>query len=348
MMAAMSSLEPTKEEYARAVKVATLQQHTPDLPTGIAEELVKSAETFATRYFIVDNSGSMATGDGHRVFSKLGLTGMISCSRWDELGASLSSLARVAIDLGAKTEFRMLNRPSNGSPQVVQVGDKTTTEEEDQLRRVKDMVAAQPNGGTPLCAAIKKVVSDIKSQRGALRRAGKRVCVVIASDGQATDGDVAEVMKPLRDLPCWVVIRLCTDDESVAEYWNKVDRDLELDLDVLDDLKGEAKEVNTFSSFLTYGPALHGLREFGTAVKLADLLDERSLNRNEVLALATLIFGEEATAPLPHPDLDLTGFCNGLDALQKKAPRVWNPLTNVRAPWFDTGKLAKALLQEKT
>lgn len=50
---------------------------------------------------------------------------MISCSRWDEVGRSLSSLARV--DLGAKTEFRMLNRPSNASPQVVTVGGTSWT-----------------------------------------------------------------------------------------------------------------------------------------------------------------------------------------------------------------------------
>ena len=41
------------------------------------------------------------------------------------------------------------------------------------------------------------------------------------SDGAATDGDVSEAMKPLQNLPVWVVVRLCTDDDSVVQYWNR-------------------------------------------------------------------------------------------------------------------------------
>ena len=39
---------------------------------------------------------------------------------------------------------------------------------------------------------------------------------VIASDGEATDGDIAAALRPLRDLPAWVVVRLCTDDDRVV------------------------------------------------------------------------------------------------------------------------------------
>lgn len=46
-------------------------------------------------------------------------------------------------------------------------------------------------------------------------------------------------MRPLKDLPVWVVVRLCTNDEKIVDYWNRVDEELELSMDVLDDLAGE-------------------------------------------------------------------------------------------------------------
>ena len=53
-----------------------------------------------------------------------------------------------------------------------------------------------------------------------------------------------QAMRPLKDLPVWVVVRLCTNDEKIVDYWNRVDEELELSMDVLDDLGGEVGLVN--------------------------------------------------------------------------------------------------------
>ena len=50
-------------------------------------------------------------------------------------------------------------------------------------------------------------------------------------------------MRPLKDLPVWVVVRLCTNDDKIVDYWNRVDEELELSMDVLDDLGGEVSAM---------------------------------------------------------------------------------------------------------
>merc|ERR1711924_187444 len=63
---------------------------------------------------------------------------------------------------------------------------------------------------------------------GALRAAGQRVVLHIASDGEASDGRISDQMAPLRNLPVWVVIRLCTDSDDVVSYWNMSMKNLSL------------------------------------------------------------------------------------------------------------------------
>jgi hypothetical protein len=64
----------------------------------------------------------------------------------------------------------------------------------------------------------------------------------------------------------WVVVRMCTDEGEITEYWNNLDQELEVEMDVLDDLYGEAVEVHKQNKWLTYGEPLHRLREWGVQV----------------------------------------------------------------------------------
>ena len=106
------------------------------------------------------------------------------------------------------------------------------------------------------------------------RATGQKAVIVIATDGESSDGDVTVAMRPLQSLPVHVVIRLCTDNERVCNYWNSIDSQLEVQLDVLDDLTSEATEVNRVNPWVTYAEPLHRLREFGVPLREMDLIDE--------------------------------------------------------------------------
>lgn len=310
------------------------------VPAGLAAQYIHSAEDFALRLWIIDNSGSMATHDGNRVGYKSDGTQMtMQCSRWDELGDSLEYHGILAANLGAPTQFRVLNPPGGGVPQTMWCGAGDPGAEEDAIRWLR---RTSPTGRTPLCGAINVAIQTIVERAPALKASGKRAVLVIASDGAATDGDVSAALKPLQDLPVWVVVRLCTDDAAVVNYWNSIDEQLELDLDVLDDLSGEAAEVCAHSRWLTYGPALHRLREWGCSDKLLDLLDERPLAPAEMRNLAAFVLGGGA-AELPDPKLEWPLFETRLAAALQKERPVYDPLKRKMRPWFDVAKMRQQL-----
>jgi hypothetical protein len=93
------------------------------MPNGITREFVRSASEFAKRFWIVDNSASMMTVDGHKlVHGSDGRQGMVTCSRWEELGENIRWHAQLSVEIGAYTEFRLLNQPNRGGSQTVRVG----------------------------------------------------------------------------------------------------------------------------------------------------------------------------------------------------------------------------------
>lgn len=94
------------------------------------------------RYFICDDSGSMAAGDGKKLVVKGSETKFQSCSRWNELTDALRFHANLAELMQLPTEFRLLNQ----SQAVVVGGDVPS-----HLEVVLNLLNGTPSGDTPLC-----------------------------------------------------------------------------------------------------------------------------------------------------------------------------------------------------
>ena len=273
-----------------------------DWPKGLIEALLKDINRVPVRFFVIDDSGSMNAKDGSFVEKgKGGSDKIVTTTRWGELSQAMSFHASLAHAAGIPCEFRLLN---GADPCVIGIGNKS--ESEDSLKFLQMVMEEPPAGQTPLCAHISAVVTNIRAMEETLRDNNQRAAVIIATDGEASDGDVAAALKPLENLPAILVLRLCTNDERLLNYWNAVDSNLEVEVDVLDDLCSEADEAQTANPWLTYPEYLHKMREFGSSLKELDLLDESLLSSEHMrTVVCNLLFdGEKKETPNPDEDFD--------------------------------------------
>ncbi len=206
------------------------------------------------------------------------------CSRWKELITALQFHAEVAHRGCIPSEFRFLNAAS-----PLQIG-YDVSQPADNFEVLRGLLNdGSPGGGTPLCRHINEIAAIIRQRAPALLAAGKKAVIVIATDGEASDGDVRDALRPLKDLPVWIVLRFCTDEDRIVNLWNSIDSELELNMDVIDDFFGEAEEIHKVNPWLTYGEPLHRLREFGITLRELDKIDEQVLSADDFVRICKLM-----------------------------------------------------------
>lgn len=211
----------------------------------------------------------------------------------------------------------------------------------------------EPDGVTPLASHVWDIKENVEVMASELVQGGKQVAIILATDGLPTDENgfcgnmiTDDFVRSLQSvaggsLPVWVVIRLCTSEPAIRDYYNNLDQNKELKIDVLDDYVSEAAEVNTHNKWLTYGLPLHRCRELGYHDPLFDLIDERALTTGELTDFCVLIFGEKNMETVPDPVRNWSGFAKGIKGLLSKEESVWNPVKKKMTPWFDMKILAK-------
>jgi len=316
---------------------------------GLIQSITRSNDSFPLRIWVVDNSGSMTTSDGHRThLTSDNRVRLLNCTRWAELRDTVSYHAQLAALLEAPTSFRLLN-PACGIEQfgVAERGPEHISE--DLRTAINNIGMISPGGVTPLSEHVREISMYVDSMKDQLNRSGQKAVVIIATDGLPSDrygqnsqfqlNEFKQALRSLEGLPVWVVIRLCTDDDEVVDFYNNIDNELELSLDVLDDFVAEAKEVYEHNKWLNYALPLHRMREMGFYHKLFDLIDERSLTRDELQDFFFLLFGADTLDGLPDPHLDWQRFLDRVAEVNNKETLQWNPIKKKMMPWIDIRKL---------
>jgi Mg-chelatase subunit ChlD len=323
---------------------------------GLCQALARNNAIHVLRIWIVDNSGSMNSNDGHRLVEtkQANDVKVVGCTRWTELQECVNYHVQLAALLEAPTVFRMLNDPGRvNGPQQFSIAERGPQMiGQDVSIALQTMRNSRPEGCTPLSRHIREIRDNVISMEASLRQNGTRVVIVIATDGMPTDdrgygGQAAQqefiqALRSMEGLPVWMVVRLCTDEDHVVEFYNELDSQLELSLDVLDDFMGEAAEIYKLNGWLNYALPLHRMREMGIYNRLFDLLDERLLTADELREFMVLLFGVANFDGVPDPQADWDGFVHAINRIQQNERNPWNPITKRLSPWIDVVKLNQA------
>jgi hypothetical protein len=334
---------------------------------GLIESLQLNKLAFPLRIWVVDNSGSMKTEDGHRIVAltdrqHMGHYEMKHCTRWREMQETVDYHSQMAALLHAPTTFRLLNPPGTlAGPQTFHVchHDHEHHHHNDLDHEVavahSVMMNTQPSGFTPLARHIQEIRTDIltdPSLQRLLDGTGAKVAIVLATDGLPTDAygyanssarqQFVDALRSLVGLPVWIVVRLCTDEDDVVRFWNDLDQEVELSLEVLDDFAAEAKEVYEFNPWLNYCLPLHRMREMGFWSKVMDDLDEHPLSKTQLKDFMKILFGAAAVIEmLPDPEDDWPKFCDRVAMLVQNEKKQWNPLSKRLEPLIDIKQLKR-------
>eukprot|EP00980_Cylindrotheca_fusiformis_P008388 scaffold1772_cov80-Cylindrotheca_fusiformis.AAC.16 len=315
---------------------------------GLAMSIEEMKQLFALRIWIVDNSGSMRKMDGHRIISSTSNANVkiVPSSRWDEIVECVEYHIKMAGLIEAPTRFRFLNNPGAYlCPQQFSIAEDLVEPIPQQVQNATQILRrARPGGCTPLRSHVLEIHDEVTQMAPTLRRLGKKVVIVIATDGLPTDervygGSFVDALRMLEGLPVWVVVRLCTDDEDVVNFYNELDGQLELSIEVLDDFTGEAVEVTTENPWLNYTLPLHRLREFGFHDRVFDMLDERALTKSEVRDFCVLLFGRENFDGVSDPSLDWDSFAQDIARLLGMEAHQYDPVNKKVAPLISMRKL---------
>ena len=244
---------------------------------GYTQEMVELVKTELAickyRFYIGDDSGSMNGSDG-----KIYKDGKVShCSRYAEMKSELGESFDICAKAGIESHFISLN---SGSIYIKKGGNGDLSRDHQEYSRI----FYTPNGGTPLNKVLTGVLNIIKTLPQ-----GERKKIVLYTDGESSDGDITNIIKEIQHYNTSITVRLCTDQESVVTYWDNIDKNLEIRLDIIDSYTDEKPSVKRMNPRLKYEHSMHKLRVFGVVSNDFDRMDEARLTDSQIESLNALL-----------------------------------------------------------
>lgn len=317
------------------------------VPPAMAEALAREDAAISMRIYLLDNSGSMASGDG----TLLEGTRLVPATRWEELVAVAIEQAEWNRDFGIPCEFQLLNSPCPQNPQEgidIFTVDKDLGDTGEQVRALHSkLICETPNRGTPLATRLDDIRRRIARTASEAVRQGMKFTVTIATDGVPNEPRyvfVNALRQLMTELPISVVLRICTNEQDVADFYDEVDKEVEMPLDIVDDLRGEALNVFKSNPWLAYSPLLQTIRIAGTHTKVFDFIDERALTPMEVSLCAQLLVRRQGLPPYSrHPQQ----FLEELERDLPLAALVFDSRSNKLVPPLDFPRLQAAVFPGK-
>lgn len=305
-------------------------------PKGLAQHLFASKQSCPLRFWYLDNSASMYKADCRRLVQDQATNDaqVVMCTRWTELKESLMHQVRLASVLGAQNYFRFLNHENYKESQEFVVHQCSDTD--NALHRLESTC---PDGVSLLTKNILELRDRIAEHESELINNGQKALVVLATDGAPSDEygessetvreEYAKAIKALQLLPVFLVIRICSNERSVLNFYRRLDKQLERPVDVVGDFLNEAKEIHRLNKWLNYCLPLHRAREMGIPHRLFDLLDERPFTKDELGEFLVVVYGKEAFENAPNMYTDWDGFVAYFEAnVLGGNDLFWNPCSN--------------------
>lgn len=186
---------------------------------------------------VLDDSGSMGTTVIDKASpnaAALAAAGMPQATRWSELEKLTATVVDLlnAAPMAEKMDAYFLNRGQQLNVSTV--------------AGIAKHFSRGPNGGTPLCGRLRSIFEKYR----ATMRSGRRVLVIVITDGEPTDGSVLELYnileKELNKGPnkdnLYVSFAECNDNEKEMQYLDTWDTKLQ-HFDNTDDFPLESLRV---------------------------------------------------------------------------------------------------------